>query len=137
MELAMSSLSEGFRAVLAGLGTLGIYLFGAWDPVLKALIVLIVIDYLTGVMAAYFEKKLNSETGFKGIAKKFCIILMVVVATILDGSTGLGDPWLRTAVIMFFIANESISALENIGRLGVPLPEFLKAALEKLHATGK
>lgn len=133
MAQAMSNLPEVFRAGAAGLGTLGTYLFGMWDPILQALIVLVVIDYVTGVLSAYFAKELNSEIGFKGIAKKVCIFLMVALATILDASAGLGDPWLRTAVIMFFIANESISALENMGKMGVPLPEFLKAALEKLH----
>jgi len=129
----MSNLPEAFRAGSAALGTLGVYLFGAWDPILQALIVLVVIDYITGVLSAYFAKELNSEIGFLGIAKKFCIFLMVALATILDASAGLGEPWLRTAVIMFFVANESISALENMGRIGVPLPEFLTAALEKLH----
>ncbi len=133
MGLAMTNLPEAVRAVLAALGTLGTYLFGAWDPILQALIVLVCIDYLTGILAAYTEKKLNSEVGFKGIVKKICIFLMIALATVLDSSAGFGDPWLRTAVIMFFIGNEAISALENMGRLGVPLPEFLKAALEKLH----
>ncbi len=134
MVMELNNLPEAVRTVIAALGTFGVYLFGVWDPILQALIALVAIDYLTGVLAAYSEKKLNSEVGFKGIAKKVCIFLMVAVANVLDGSAGLGDPWLRTAVIMFFIGNEAISALENMGQLGVPLPEFLKAALEKLHS---
>lgn len=133
--MIIEKLPELGRLGLAGAGTVGIYLFGGWDAVLQALIALVVIDYITGVMAAYVEKSLNSEIGMKGIIKKVCIFLMVAVANIVDVSTGLEEPYLRTAVIMFFIANESLSALENMGRLGVPLPEFLKAALEKLHNT--
>ncbi len=133
MVQAMSNLPDVFRAGAAALGTLGAYLFGVWDPILQALIVLVCIDYLTGVLAAYSEKRLNSEVGFRGITRKICIFLMVALATVLDNSAGLGDPWLRTAVIMFFIGNEAISAMENMGRLGVPMPDFLKAALEKLH----
>lgn len=133
MEIAMNNLPEVIRAVMAALGTLGTYLFGVWDPILQALIVLVCIDYVTGVLAAYSEKKLNSEVGFKGIAKKVCIFLLIALATVIDYSAGLGAPWLRTAVIMFYMGNEAISATENMGRLGLPLPEFLKAALEKLH----
>jgi len=57
----------------------------------------------------------------------------VSMAQVLDTTAGLGDPWIRSCVIMFFIANESLSALENMGRLGVPLPSPLIAALEKVH----
>jgi len=123
------------RFCMAALGSLGIWLFGAWDPILQALVALVVIDYLTGVLAAFFEKSLNSATGFQGICKKICIFLVVALANILDSTGGLGDPWIRTCVIMFFIANESLSALENACRIGVPLPEPLVAALEKLHKT--
>ncbi len=133
MVQAMSNLPEAFRLGLAGMGTLGIYLFGGWDAILSALVMLVIIDYITGVMAAYFEKRLNSEVGFKGIAKKICIFLLVAMATLLDSSSGLNEPFLRTAVVMFFIANEGLSILENSGRLGVPLPDILKQALEKLH----
>ena len=124
---------QAMKLVLAGAATGGVYLFGAWDIILQALIAMVVIDYITGVMAAYVEKALSSEIGMKGIIKKVCIFLMVAVANIVDISTGLDEPYLRTAVIWFFIANESLSALENMGRLGVPLPEFLKQALQKLN----
>ena len=62
---------EALKLLLAGVGTGGIYLFGAWDVILKALIALVVIDYITGVMAAYIEKTLSSEVGMKGIIKNF------------------------------------------------------------------
>lgn len=124
---------QAMKLVLAGAATGGVYLFGAWDIILQALIAMVAIDYITGVMAAYVEKALSSEIGMKGIIKKVCIFLMVAVANIVDISTGLDEPYLRTAVIWFFIANESLSALENMGRMGVPLPEFLKQALQKLN----
>jgi toxin secretion/phage lysis holin len=133
MEVPNEHGSEILKLILAGAGTGGIYLFGAWDVILKALIALVVIDYITGVMAAFVEKTLNSEIGTKGIIKKVCIFLMVAIANIVDIATGLDEPYLRTAVIWFFIANEGLSALENMGRLGVPLPEFLRQALEKLN----
>jgi len=132
-QLLSESGLQAMKLLLAGAATGGVYLFGAWDIILKALIAMVVIDYITGVMAAYVEKSLNSEIGMKGIIKKVCIFLMVAVANILDISTGLDEPYLRTAVIWFFIANEGLSALENMGRLGVPLPEFLRQSLQKLN----
>ena len=124
---------EALKLALAGAATGGVYLFGAWDIILQALVAMVVIDYITGVMAAYVEKSLSSEVGMKGIIRKVCIFLMVAVANILDISTGLDEPYLRTAVIWFFVANEGLSALENMGRLGVPLPEFLRQSLQKLN----
>lgn len=124
---------EALKLLLAGVGIGGIYLFGAWDIILQALIALVVIDYITGVMAAFVEKALSSEVGMKGIIKKVCIFLVVAIANIVDVSTGLDEPYLRTAVIWFFIANEGLSALENMGRMGVPLPEFLRQSLERLN----
>jgi toxin secretion/phage lysis holin len=121
------------RLALAAIGSLGTWLFGAWDPILQALVALVIIDYTTGTLAAFFERNLNSSIGFRGICKKICIFLMVALANILDSTGGLGNPWIRTCVIMFFIANESLSALENAGRVGIPLPEPLIAALEKVH----
>lgn len=133
IEPPVISQADLARLILAAFGSMGAWLFGAWDPILQALIAMVVIDYLSGILAGYYEKRLNSETGFRGIVKKLCMFLMVALANILDTTAGLGEPWIRTCVIMFFIANESLSALENAGRIGVPLPEPLMAALEKIH----
>ena len=133
IEQPIVSQADLARLVLAAFGSLGTWLFGAWDPILQALIALVIIDYLSGVLAGYYERRLNSEIGFRGIVKKLCMFLMVALANILDATAGLGEPWIRTTVIMFFVANESLSALENAGRIGVPLPEPLMAALEKIH----
>jgi toxin secretion/phage lysis holin len=133
IEPPVISQADLARLILAAFGSFGTWLVGAWDPILQALIAMVVIDYLSGILAGYYEKRLNSETGFRGIVKKLCMFLMVALANILDTTAGLGEPWIRTTVIMFFIANESLSALENAGRIGVPLPEPLMAALEKIH----
>jgi toxin secretion/phage lysis holin len=133
IEPPVISQADLARLILAAFGSFGTWLFGAWDPILQARIAMVVIDYLSGILAGYYEKRLNSETGFRGIVKKLCMFLMVALANILDTTSGLREPWIRTCVIMFFIANESLSALENAGRIGVPLPEPLMAALEKIH----
>ena len=119
-----------FMAII--LGSLGTYLFGRWDSVIQVLLVLVVLDYLTGVMAAYASRTLNSQKGFRGILKKVCIFAIVATANILDGITGMPDPLLRTTVLWFFIANEGLSILENSASMGLPLPVTLIEALERL-----
>ena len=92
-------------------------LLGEFDAVLIALIVLIVVDYVSGVFAAIYEKRLSSGVGFRGILKKVAILLVVMVAQVIGQVVGV--EWLRSAVIGFYIANESISVLENVGKLDI------------------
>ena len=97
------------------------------------LIAFVVVDYITGVMCAATDKKLSSEVGFKGIAKKVLIFLLVGIANILDVQVIGSGSVLRTAIIFFYISNEGVSLLENAGHLGLPIPEKLKEILEQLH----
>lgn len=113
-------------------GWLG-YFLGGCDGLLYALVVFVVVDYITGVMCAINDKTLSSSVGFKGICRKVLIFLLVGIANILDVQViGTGSV-LRTAVIFFYISNEGISLLENAGRLGLPIPEKIKVVLEQLH----
>lgn len=117
-----------FTAVGGWLG----YFLGGSDGLLYALIVFVVIDYLTGVMCAVNDKTLSSEVGFRGICRKLLIFLMVGIANILDVHIGTGSV-LRTVAIFFYISNEGISLLENAAHLGLPVPEKIKKVLEQLH----
>lgn len=118
---------------LATLGGWIGYFFGGLDGLMIALICFVCIDYITGVACAIVTKTLSSQTGFRGIAKKVCIFLLVGVANILDKQfIGTGSA-LRSAVIIFYLSNEGISLLENAGHLGLPIPEKLKDILEQLH----
>lgn len=108
--------------------------FGAWDTLLCALITLIILDYITGLLKGWYTKRLSSEIGFKGIAKKIVILIMVVTANVLQ--TVIGDKiMLREIVIMFFIANEGLSLLENCAEIngGGGIPPKLKAVLLQLR----
>ena len=113
-------------------GWLGWFL-GGCDGLLYALIVFVVIDYVTGVMAAVVEHKLSSEGGFKGIFKKVLIFLLVGIGHILDTHVIGSGSVLRTAVIFFYLSNEGVSLIENAAHLGLPIPEKLKSVLEQLH----
>ena len=98
-----------------------------------ALVVFVAVDYLTGILCAISDKSLSSEVGFKGIAKKVVIFMLVGVANILDVEViGTGSV-LRTAVIFFYLSNEGISLLENAAHLGLPVPRKLKDVLEQIH----
>ena len=113
-------------------GWLG-YFLGGYDGLLYALIVFMVVDYITGVMCAIVDKKLSSEVGFRGICRKVLILMLVGIANLLDVQViGTGSV-LRTAVIFFYLSNEGVSLLENAAHLGLPIPEKLKAVLAQLH----
>ena len=113
-------------------GWLG-YFLGGYDGLLYALIVFMVVDYITGVMCAIVNKKLSSAVGFKGICRKVLILMLVGIANLLDVQViGTGSV-LRTAVIFFYLSNEGVSLLENAAHLGLPIPEKLKAVLAQLH----
>lgn len=113
-------------------GWLG-YFLGGCDGLLIALVVFVVMDYLSGVMCAVADKTLSSEVGFKGICRKVLIFILVGIANILDVQViGTGSV-LRTAIIFFYISNEGVSLLENAAHLGLPVPEKLKVVLKQLH----
>ena len=113
-------------------GWLGWFL-GGCDGLLYALIAFVVIDYATGVLCAVSDHPLSSEVGFRGIARKVIIFLLVGVGHIIDTQVIGNGSILRTAVIFFYLSNEGVSLVENAAHLGLPVPEKLKAVLEQLH----
>ena len=113
-------------------GWLG-YFLGGYDGLLYALVVFMVVDYITGVMCAISDKKLSSAVGFKGICRKVLILMLVGIANLLDVEVIGTGAVLRTAVIFFYLSNEGVSLLENAAHLGLPIPEKLKAVLAQLH----
>lgn len=119
---------------LAALGTAASALLGGWDMWLQVLVYFVIADYLTGVLAAFCLKKLSSEVGARGIAKKVFIFLLVGIAYQIDMLAG--TELVRAAVCAFYIGIEGLSVLENAGKLGIPLPEVLTSALEQMQNRG-
>ena len=113
-------------------GWLGWFL-GGCDGLLYALIAFVIIDYTTGVLCTISDHTLSSEVGFKGIARKVIIFLLVGGGHIIDAQVIGNGSILRTAVIFFYLSNEGVSLVENAAHLGLPVPEKLKAVLEQLH----
>lgn len=113
-----------------GISTFFVYVFGGADVAFKCLIVIMIIDYVTGVMANILN--LDSKVGFKGIAKKVMILALVAVGAQVDKAMGTDGYMCRTIVTMFYIANESLSIVENSAKMGLPVPKKLIECLEQL-----
>lgn len=129
----MKNLLKNIQIIFAAIGGYLGYFLGGLDGFIYALITFVVIDYLTGLMAAIVERKLSSEIGFRGIFKKVLIFLLAAVGNIIDKNLiGTGGA-VRTAVIFFYTSNEGISIIENSIRIGLPVPEKLKNVLEQLQ----
>lgn len=136
------NVKNGFFTLLALSGSALAQVLGGWDAALQTLLCCMAADYVTGVVVAGVFKRssksgdgaLDSRVGFRGLIKKGAELVLVLLAVRLDSVMG-GD-FSRTAVILFFIANEALSVLENLGLMGVPYPAFLKDALEVLRKKG-
>lgn len=123
---------------LAAVGSVLANLFGGWDVALRVLVFMMTADYISGLVVAGIFKKspksesgaLESRAGFKGLVRKGGILLVVLVAAKLDELTGAA--YIRTAVCFYFVANEGLSVVENLGLMGIPLPGFLKKMLEAM-----
>ncbi|HCT64216.1 MAG TPA: holin [Lachnospiraceae bacterium] len=128
----MKNITDVIQWIFASIGGCLGYFFGGFDGFLYALLVFVVIDYITGIMVAILEKKLSSEVGFRGIFKKVLIFSFVAIGQIVDTQLIGQGSVLRTAVIFFYISNEGISILENATIIGLPVPEKLKDVLVQL-----
>lgn len=131
--------------VLGAASALGAVLanaMGGWDAALKVLVVMMAADYLTGMAVALVWHRSNktesgaadSRAGFKGLVRKCAILMLVYIGVLLDEAAG--THYVRSAVSLFFIGNEGLSLLENVGLMGVEYPPFLKEMLQALHERG-
>ena len=118
-------------SIIAWLLSTVVYLLGGYDIALQSVIVAVILDYLTGVTRAFILKELSSEIGFKGIVKKVAIFFIIMLAVLIDRVTG-DTGAIRTLVIYYFVANEGLSIIENLGQSGVPIPKALRDALKNL-----
>ena len=124
------------RIAGAGLASICTFLFGAPDVWLMTLLAFIVIDYLSGVLAAYINHELSSRTGFIGFLKKTMYFFVLAVAHCVDIATGAGGV-LQGIAVGVLISNEGISILENCAKCGIPIPERPIKALEQIKGDEK
>lgn len=126
-------------AVLAAAGATIAEALGGWDTALQTLVIFMAIDYVTGILCALIWKRspkstdgtFESKASLKGLIRKGAILLVVLVAARLDML--MGTEVTRLAVILFFIANDGFSIIENLGIMGVPMPQPVKDAFALLR----
>ncbi len=129
-------------ATFAGIGSVFSEWLGGWDVFLKTLVIFMIVDYVTGIAVAFvFHKSDKTDSGgasskecYKGIVKKMCILALVGVSVSVDNLAG--SNYIRSATIFFFLGNEGLSIIENIGLMGMKYPAFIKKALEVIKETG-
>ncbi|OHW63053.1 holin family protein [Andreesenia angusta] len=130
----------GVLSVAGTVGSFAVHQLGGWDMALNTLIIFMSVDYITGlVVAGVFNNStktefgaLESGAGFRGLCKKGMILAIVLMAYRLD--MVMGSEFIRDAVIIAYIINESISIIENAGLMGLPVPSALKKAIEVLKS---
>ena len=128
MENLFNRISVAAGIVLGALS----YVFGAFDTMIRVLAVVMVIDYITGVIKGIYNKELSSYTGWRGIIKKcstLCVVALANMAQLLLG----GNVGIRDIVIVFYIANEGLSILENVAEVSTAVPEPLRKVLMQLR----
>ncbi|MGN0405347.1 MAG: holin family protein [Bariatricus sp.] len=127
----MEKLFNWISIVFGFVGGLFSYWLGGWDILLKTIVFLAVVDYITGLIKAVYLKQLSSEIGFKGLLKKIVMFIVIAVAFVIQQLIG-GTVPLREVVIMFYIANEALSLLENAA-IFIPIPDKLRDVLLQLR----
>ena len=138
----MIHLTETKVAIMTGAGVIGGMIsqaFGGWDAALITLLLFMAVDYLSGlIVAGVFHSSDKSETGtlnsaacWQGLLKKGMTLVIVLVAARLD--IVLGTAFVRDAVVIAYVVNETISIIENAGLMGLPVPDVIMSAIEQLQ----
>lgn len=126
IQIIIDSIAGAVGAVLG-------FMYGEVSGLFWVLIAFMALDYVTGVIVAIIEKRLSSEVGFRGLAKKFLILVFVAVGHIVDTYILGGTPAAMSAVMLFYIANEGISIVENASALGLPVPKKITGLMEQIR----
>ena len=131
-----------FLVIAASIGSMFAKWVGGWDAFMKTLVMFMLIDYVTGIIvAAVFHKSGKTKNGsasskecYKGIIKKMCMLALVGVSVGVDKIVG--TDYIRSVTILFFLGNEGLSILENMGLMGMKYPRFIRTALEVIRERG-
>lgn len=124
----LDNLDEKARIVIVVLGAIFGYLFGGFDALLGAFMMILIIDTCTGMLKAWLKGEYSSKKFREGFVKKIGYMIAIILAVQIDkliGNAGTS----RTALLFAFSANESASIIENLGLMGVPIPDFLSESI--------
>ena len=125
-----------FNNITSIIFTTFVYLIGGFDIAMQSLLIVMLVDYLTGFTSAIYNKNLSSKIGFKGILKKFSYLCVVALSVVIDNLTG-QNGLIRTLVIYFFVANDGLSIIENMAEMNIKLPQKLIDCLEQIKKKGE
>lgn len=128
----MNRLAAIWKVILTAVAWAGIQLFGGWSQAMTALVILVVLDVITGFIRAFVQQGLSSKESFRGMTKKLLIFVLVAVAVQVDmlaGTNGI----MRNVVVIFYCVSEGLSVLENCVASGLPVPDILRQALKQLN----
>lgn len=128
---------EYLRVFVAAAGSIIAEYLGVFDGMLHALVVFVIVDYISGILRAATEQKLSSNIGAKGIAKKVAIFVLVGVANVIDVHVIGTEHLTRSAVIAFYLTNEGISIIENMAGIGLPIPTKLVEILAQIDGKNR
>ena len=130
LQLAIDSIAGTVGAIIG-------FMYGEINGLFLALIAFMALDYITGVIVAVINKRLSSEVGFKGLAKKLLILVFTALGHIIDTCILGGTPAAMSAVMLFYSANEGLSVIENAAALGLPVPRKLREIMEQIKDKGE
>ena len=136
---SITSIKVVILGMLSAVGAFFSSLFGGWDSALTTLIIFMAIDYVTGLLVAGVFKKssktesgtLESGVGWKGLCRKGMTLLIILIAARLD--MVMGSNFIKDAVVIGYIANETLSIVENAGLMGLPIPTIISKAIDALR----
>lgn len=128
----LTKVGEYFLSIMAFMTVTFYTLFEGIESLVGILVTLMVIDYMTGITSSFLDKSLSSKIGLRGVTKKVTIFLIILTSVVIDYHLNMNN-LLSTATIVFYMLNESLSILENAGKIGIPIPNKLKEALEQMR----
>lgn len=129
LEDFLISAKNGIAMVWTGWISVLVWALGGFDLSVRVLVFLMLVDYVTGIWAGYITKTVNSARAYKGISKKVFILIIVSCSSVIEQLVP--NVGIRNLVIVFYVATEFLSVIENASKLGLPIPEKLKIALEQ------
>lgn len=132
-----SDVAYGIPAVLSAIGTTITAWLGGWDLLIQMLLVFIIVDYSTGVLSGIKNKNLSSDVMYWGGIRKGITLVVIMIAFMFDIMLNNSEPVFRTIAIYFYIGREGLSIIENMAKLGVPLPSFIKQTINQIAKAGK
>jgi toxin secretion/phage lysis holin len=132
-----TEVAYGIPAIFSAIGTTITAWLGGWDMLIQMLVFFIVLDYITGILSGIKNKNLSSDVMYWGGIRKGITLVVIMIAVMFDIMLNNSEPVFRTIAIYFYIGREGLSIIENMAKLGVPLPSFIKQTINQIAKAGK